>query len=141
MCDRGNHREGEKMTTLNTEEPKTAQSTSTAAAKPSKKPPVSERRVHVAPAKAKSGKKAGSAKRAPKSGKKAGSARSGSKTARVLDLLKQPGGVTSEELMKATGWQAHSVRGFLSGTVAKKMGLTVTSTKDGDGERRYSVKA
>ena len=41
--------------------------------------------------------------------------------------------------MKATGWQAHSVRGFLSGTVGKKMGLTVTSTKGADGERRYAV--
>jgi len=52
------------MTTLNTEEPKTVQSTSTTGAKPSKKGPVSERRAHVAPAKAKSGKKAGSAKKA-----------------------------------------------------------------------------
>ena len=42
--------------------------------------------------------------------------------------------------MKATGWPAHSVRGFLSGTLGKKMGLTVTSTKAEDGERRYSVK-
>jgi hypothetical protein len=44
-------------------------------------------------------------------------------------------------LMKATGWQAHSVRGFLSGTIGKKMGLTVISTKGEDGERSYSVKA
>ena len=129
------------MTTLNTEELKSAESTSTTGAKPSKKPPVGERRGHVAPAKAKSGKKAGSAKKAPKSGKKAGSARAGSKTAQVLDLLKQPGGVTSKELTKATGWQGHSMRGFLSGTVGKKMGLAVTSTKDEDGERRYAVKA
>ena len=41
--------------------------------------------------------------------------------------------------MKATGWQAHSVRGFLSGALGKKMGLTVTSTKAEDGERRYSI--
>jgi len=43
--------------------------------------------------------------------------------------------------MKATGWQPHSIRGFLSGTVSKKMGLAVTSTKGEDGERIYSVKA
>ena len=67
-------------------------------------------------------------------------ARDGSKTAKILDLLKRPGGATSKELIKATGWLPHSVRGFLSGTVGKKMGLTVTSTKnDEDGERTYSV--
>jgi hypothetical protein len=42
--------------------------------------------------------------------------------------------------MKATGWQAHSVRGFLCGALGKKMGRTVTSTKAEDAERRYSVK-
>ena len=67
--------------------------------------------------------------------------RDGSKAAEVLGLLKRPDGVTLKELMKATSWQAHSVRGFLSGTVGKKMGLTVTSTKAEDGERTYSVKA
>jgi len=43
--------------------------------------------------------------------------------------------------MKATGWQPHSVRGFLSGAIGKKMGLKVISTKGEDGERSYSVKA
>jgi hypothetical protein len=42
--------------------------------------------------------------------------------------------------MKATGWLPHSVRGFLSGTVGKKLGLAVVSTKGEDGERSYSVK-
>jgi hypothetical protein len=42
--------------------------------------------------------------------------------------------------MKATGWQPHSVRGFLSGAVGKKMGLAVTSAKEEDGGRTYSVK-
>jgi len=42
--------------------------------------------------------------------------------------------------LKATGWQAHSVRGFLSAALGKKMGLTVKSTKAEGGERRYSVK-
>ena len=94
----------------------------------------------VAPKKAKSGKKASPAKKAPKGAKKATGARDGSKMAKVLDLLKRPEGVTAKELMKATGWQPHSVRGFLSGTVGKKMGLTVVSTKGEDGERSYSVK-
>jgi hypothetical protein len=69
-------------------------------------------------------------------------ARQGSpKTAKVLDLLKRSGGATLHDLMKATDWQAHSVRGFLSGTLRKKMGLAVTSTKGEDGARRYAVKS
>ena len=98
----------------------------------------------VAPKKAKSGKKASPAKKAPKSPKsapKATAARDGSKAAKVLELLRRPDGATLKGLMKATGWQAHSVRGFLSGTVGKKMGLTVASSKGEDGERTYSVKA
>ena len=42
--------------------------------------------------------------------------------------------------MKFSGWQPHSVRGFLSGTVGKKLGLTVISSKGEDGDRSYSVK-
>jgi hypothetical protein len=75
------------------------------------------------------------AKRTEKAG-----ARQGSKSAKVLELVKRPGGATMKELMKATGWQPHSVRGFLSGTVGKKMALVVTSTKNDDGERIYAVK-
>ena len=62
-----------------------------------------------------------------------------SKSDRVLSLLKQAGGSTLHELMKATGWQAHSVRGFLSGSVRKQKGLTVLSQCDGAGIRRYRI--
>jgi len=72
--------------------------------------------------------------------KKARAARDGSKTAKVLGLLKRADGATAKELLKATGWQPHSLRGFLSGTIGKKIGLTVKSTKGEDGERSYSVK-
>jgi len=99
-----------------------------------------KRARNVAPKKAKSGKKTTPAKKAPKAVKKATGARDGSKAAKILDLLKRPGGVTAKELMKASGWQAHSVRGFLSGTLGKKLGLAVTSTKGEEGERTYSVK-
>ena len=44
-----------------------------------------------------------------------------------------------KELMKATGWLAHSVRGFLSGAVAKRIGFKLVSAKSENGERRYSV--
>jgi hypothetical protein len=88
--------------------------------KPATKPSVAQRKPRVAPAKAKSGKKTTPAKKAPKGAKAAkpakteSSARHGSKTEQVLELLKRPEGATLQNLMKATGWQAHSVRGFLS---------------------------
>ena len=135
------------MTTLIPEENTTAATTaSSRKPKPNKKARVAPRRAHVAPAKAKSARKATPAKKAPKGRTKREvakpkAARDGSKTAKILDLLKGPGGATSKDLMKATGWLPHSVRGFLSGTVRKKLGLTVTSTKGENGERTYSVEA
>ena len=65
--------------------------------------------------------------------------RRGSKTAKILALLKRPGGASLPQLQKATDWQAHSVRGFLSGAVKKKMGLRVISAKLADGTRSYRV--
>jgi integrase/recombinase XerD len=129
-----------KMTTATTKETETATSETTEP-KPSKKARVGVRRVRVATAKGRVGKKATPPKKTPKSHKNAErpAVRQGSKTAKVLDLLKRPGGTPLKELMKATGWQPHSVRGFLSGTVGKKMGLTVASAKGEDGERTYSI--
>ena len=71
--------------------------------------------------------------------KKAATPERGTKTAKILALLKRPGGASLQQLRKATGWQAHSVRGFLSGTLKKNMGLRVTSTKPQDGERTYRI--
>ena len=113
----------------------------TVAPKATTKARVGARRANVAPAKGKAAKKATPKKKAPKGAKKAKGARDGSKTATILDLLKRKDGATLADLMRATDWQKHSVRGFLSGTIRKKMGLDVTSTKSQDGERRYSVKA
>jgi len=62
-----------------------------------------------------------------------------SKQQRCLDLLARRDGATLKELVAATDWQAHSVRGFLSGTIKKKLGLSVTSTRDADGARRYRI--
>jgi len=60
---------------------------------------------------------------------------------RVLELLSQRNGVTIPEMMEATGWQQHSVRGFLAGTVKKKLGFTLTSSKSEGELRRYKIDA
>jgi hypothetical protein len=93
--------------------------------------------------KAKKGAKGGKAKAAKAKGpkaKKESGPRQGSKTEAILALLKRPDGASLQELMKATSWQPHSVRGFLSATVGKKLGLKVESVKPENGGRRYSVK-
>jgi Protein of unknown function (DUF3489) len=57
----------------------------------------------------------------------------------VLTLLNQAEGASIEEMMQATVWQQHSVRGFLAGTVKKKLGFPLTSSKPNDGARRYRI--
>src|SRR5690606_140420 len=72
---------------------------------------------------------------------KAGSSKASatSKSETVIKMLKGGKGTTIAAMMEATGWQAHSVRGFLSGTVKKKMGLAISSEAGKDGVRRYRV--
>ena len=82
-------------------------------------------------------KKAGGGK-APARARKAHTARQGSKKAEVLGLMGRTNGATLTEIMEATGWQAHTVRGFVAGTL-KKMGVAVESSRRDD-ERVYRVK-
>ena len=62
----------------------------------------------------------------------------GSKQARVIEMLQSPTGMTIAAMMKETGWQQHSVRGFLAGVVRKKLKLKLNSKKI-DGNRVYRV--
>lgn len=72
---------------------------------------------------------------------KANGMRSGSKAERVLDLMKRKEGATLAEIAKATDWQNHSIRGFVSGHVTNKLGLKVESTKSEAGGRTYRIVA
>jgi hypothetical protein len=101
-----------------------------------KKPRAAKARARATKSRAKRARLATKPKRTT-----APAVRRGSKTAKILALLGRPGGASLAELKKATGWQAHSVRGFLSGAVKKKMGLRVASNKREDGERAYRIAA
>jgi hypothetical protein len=131
-----------------------AEAAATAPETGKKKATPGARKPRVAKSAGKVSKKATPARKAPKAAPKATpkpkaakpgklakqkGVREGSKTETILALLKRSGGATLKEIIKATGWQPHSVRGFISGTLGKKMGLTVNSTKGEDGERTYNI--
>jgi hypothetical protein len=67
-----------------------------------------------------------------------GPTRSGTKQETVLGMLRQPKGTTIAAIMKATGWQQHSVRGFFAGVVCKRLKLKLGSKKV-DGNRVYQI--
>ncbi|MCA3643290.1 MAG: DUF3489 domain-containing protein [Methylobacterium sp.] len=67
-------------------------------------------------------------------------ARSASKLATIIALLRSPDGATIAALCEATGWQAHSVRGAIAGSLKRK-GHVVTSLKPEVGPRRYRIEA
>jgi hypothetical protein len=107
--------------------------TRNATAAPTTKARVAKRRAKAAPLKAELAAKTAGAK------KPATAARGGNKTEKILDLLKRPGGVSLTELVKVTGWRPNSVRGFLSGSIGKKMGTPVESFKSTEGDRSYRL--
>jgi hypothetical protein len=67
--------------------------------------------------------------------------RAKSKQTAVLELLRRTQGTTIPAIMKITGWQQHSVRGFYAGVVVKKLGFILESEKPDDGDRIYRIVA
>lgn len=67
------------------------------------------------------------------------SARPGSKLAKVLELLESEAGATIAEIMTATSWQQHTVRGALAGSITKKLGRTLSSEKIEGRGRVYRI--
>ena len=69
----------------------------------------------------------------------AGELREGTKGHIALEMIRSKNGATLDELMKATKWQRHSVRGFVAGMLKTKLGLKVTSSRLEDGSRHYQA--
>jgi hypothetical protein len=98
---------------------------------------VAEQAPNAAPAKK-------NAKKAPVKGKKPATARKGgkdersNKKAEVVAMMRRAKGVTLAEIMEHTGWQAHTVRGFVS-IQGSKGGLKIESSKNDAGERVYRI--
>jgi|GEM_PF-294824 len=65
--------------------------------------------------------------------------REGTKQATLIAMLRRPDGADLDEIAEATSWQKHTIRGAISGALKKKLGLEVTSTKDGQGRRVYRL--
>jgi hypothetical protein len=106
-------------------------------------PTVAPQAPDVAPAKGKRDKNAKKGQQRdtgrPAAKKTGNVAREGSKKAEVVDLMRRPKGATLAEIMKATNWQRHTVRGFVSGTLIKRLGLKVESFRSDDKERCYRI--
>ena len=87
---------------------------------------------------AKPTKAAKATKKTAKPERKAAAPRAESKGAKILEMMRRAKGATLAEIMKATDWQAHSVRGFIS-TAGKKHGINIESSKSDAGDRIYRI--
>jgi hypothetical protein len=122
--------------------PEQAPSTKTTKAK--KNAPKGQKAAKVTKPVAKPAAKKAAKKEAKPASKKAAKSeaavpREFSKKAIVIEMMRRKEGATLAEIAKATDWQNHSIRGFISGGLTKKMGLKVESTKNDAGERTYRI--
>jgi hypothetical protein len=127
--------ETEITPTIETSKPGTAAPKKARASKKTAKP-AAKKTAKATPTKKRIAKTAAT-KKATRSA--IGEVRTNTKKAIVLELLRRKQGATTAEIAKATDWQNHSIRGFISGHVTKKMGLAVESSKNEAGERTYRI--
>jgi Protein of unknown function (DUF3489) len=100
--------------------------------------PKGQKNAKRAKAKAAAPKKAAKAGKKAAPAKRASAPRAESKGAKILEMIGRARGATLAEIMKATEWQTHSVRGFIS-TAGKKQGIKIESAKSEAGERTYKI--
>jgi hypothetical protein len=106
---------------------------------PSRQHQESKMAKRKSPPKAKSAIAAKAIAKAPERPQSQSTSRANSKEFKVIGMLSQPTGSTIPAIMKATGWQQHSVRGFFAGVVRKKLGLTLESDKADGRDRTYRI--
>jgi uncharacterized protein DUF3489 len=104
----------------------------------SKKAATRKKGAPVAKQPAKKGKEKADAPKKTGKPKRKAARREESKGAKILEMVARAKGATLAEIMKATGWQAHSVRGFIS-TAGKNHGLAIESAKNDAGDRVYRM--
>jgi hypothetical protein len=102
---------------------------------------VAGQAADVAPVKGKAAKAPAKSKQpaTKRTAANAGGTREGSKKAEVIALMKRKHGATLDEVIKLTGWQTHTVRGFVSGMLCKKLGLNVESFRTSEKGRCYRI--
>jgi hypothetical protein len=122
---------GSPKTAAKTKRASATKKTAKPAAKKASKATVTKKRVAKT--------EIASATKKPRAAPEKKEARADTKKAIVLELLRRKEGATMAEIAKATDWQKHSIRGFISGHVTKKMGLAVESSKNEAGERTYRI--
>jgi len=119
------------------------QATSTKATKAKKNAPKGQKTAKGAKTAAKPAAKKAAKKEAKPASKKAAKSDDAtpreSKKATVIEMMRRKEGATLAEIAKATNWLNHSIRGFISGSLTKKMGLKVESTKNDAGDRTYRI--
>lgn len=120
-------------------EPATEASAKASSTKPARREKGGKAGRRPSPVKKRAVKAKAGATKGKKTEKAASSKRGGTKQEQLIGMLKRPEGTTIDEVVKALGWQPHTIRGAISGALKKKLGLTVESQKVEGRGRVYRI--